>query len=129
MAEYAIIVAILDRHLAVLLNGLSHDCLPPQILEAQQHGQHPLKFAVEVGFVAAKPFELIGVQRLAESLLADQRPQDDGYGRALCSSVRHSYCGGDGKARRPLSGDQEACLRLRHNLSLTYLHKNYTDAS
>src|SRR4051812_22086973 len=45
----------------------------PQVLEPQKHGQHPFELAVEVDLVAAEPFQLVGVECLAESLFADQR--------------------------------------------------------
>ena len=44
----------------------------PQVLEARQHGQHPFELAVEMDLISAELFQLAGVQRLAECLLADQ---------------------------------------------------------
>jgi hypothetical protein len=41
-------------------------------LEAQ-HGRDPFELAVVVDLVASEPLHLVGVQRLGESLLADQR--------------------------------------------------------
>src|SRR5271165_4411944 len=57
----------------VLRNGSARDRPLPQVLEAQQHGQRPFKFAVEMDLVAAEPLQLVGVERLAKRLLADQR--------------------------------------------------------
>jgi hypothetical protein len=51
--------------LELLPNGSAFDCPLPQVLEPQQHGQHPFELAVEVDLVAAEPFELmvsIGVE-------------------------------------------------------------------
>src|SRR3954451_458018 len=42
----------------------------PQVLEPDQHGQHSFDLAVEMPLVAAEPFELVGIERLAERLLA-----------------------------------------------------------
>ena len=46
----------------------------PQVLEVQQHGEHPFELAVEMDLIAAEPFQLVCVQRLAECLLAYQEP-------------------------------------------------------
>jgi hypothetical protein len=46
----------------------------PLVLEAQQHGEQAFELAVEMDLIAAEPFQLVGVERLAECLLADQGP-------------------------------------------------------
>src|SRR5208282_344866 len=56
-----------------LRNGSARDRPPPQVLEAQQHGQHPFELSVEVDLVATEPLQLVGVERLTERLLADER--------------------------------------------------------
>src|SRR5580700_7599584 len=58
----------------VLRNGSARGCLPPQVLEAQQHGQRPFELSVEMDLVAAEPLQLVGVERLTERLLPDERP-------------------------------------------------------
>ena len=68
-----------------LRNGSASDRPLPQVLEAQQHGQHPFELAVEMDLVAAESFQLVGVKRLTERLLADRR----------AAAMR----GGDGGAR------------------------------
>jgi hypothetical protein len=60
------------RRDTLLPNGSAGDALSPQVLEAQQHGQHPLELSVEMNFIAAKPFQLVGVEGLTERLLPDQ---------------------------------------------------------
>jgi hypothetical protein len=55
-------------------NGSAHDRPLTEFLEAHQHGQHPFKLAVEVNLVAAKPLQLVWVERLTERLLADEWP-------------------------------------------------------
>jgi hypothetical protein len=57
-----------------LPNGSARDRALPQVLQAQQHGQYPFELAVEMHLVAAKPLQLVRVERLTERLLADQRP-------------------------------------------------------
>jgi hypothetical protein len=57
-----------------LPNGSAFDRPLPQVLEAQQHGQHPFELAVEMDLITAELFQLVCVQRLAECLLADQGP-------------------------------------------------------
>src|SRR5208282_1383310 len=57
-----------------LRNGSARDRPLPQVLEAQQHGQRPFKLSVEMDLVAAEPLQLVGVERLTERLLADERP-------------------------------------------------------
>ena len=47
---------------------------PCQVLEVQQYGEHPFELAVEAHLVAAMAFQLAGIERLAECLLADQEP-------------------------------------------------------
>jgi hypothetical protein len=59
---------------AILRNGSALDNLPPQVLEAEQHGEHTLKLAIEVHLITPEPFQFVGVERLAERLLANQRP-------------------------------------------------------
>jgi hypothetical protein len=39
----------------VLRNGSAHYRPLPQVLEAQQHGQHPFELSVEMNLVAAEP--------------------------------------------------------------------------
>jgi hypothetical protein len=58
---------------AILPNGSSRDRPLPQVLEPQQHGQHPFELAVETDLVAAEPFELVRVERLAKGMLTDRR--------------------------------------------------------
>src|SRR5258707_1356678 len=66
----------------------------------QQHGEHPLELAVEMNLVAAKPLELVWVERLTERL-ARQHPMTQrveagdlgaaGLGReCLCRSCHSS---------------------------------------
>jgi hypothetical protein len=50
-----------------LPNGLAFDRPLPQVLEAQQHGEHPFELAVEMDLITAEPF-----QRLAECLITDK---------------------------------------------------------
>jgi hypothetical protein len=38
----------------------------PQVLEAQQHDEHPFELATEMDLIAAEPFQLVCVERLAE---------------------------------------------------------------
>jgi len=38
------------------------------VLEPPQHGEHSFELAVEMDLVAAKPLQLVGVERLAERL-------------------------------------------------------------
>ena len=45
-------------------NGSALDRPLPQVLEAQQHGQHPFELAVEMDLKSTEPFQLTGVQRL-----------------------------------------------------------------
>jgi hypothetical protein len=45
----------------------------PQTLEAQQHCERPFELTVEMDLVAAEPLQLVGVERLAKCLIADQR--------------------------------------------------------
>jgi hypothetical protein len=49
-----------------LPNGLALDRPLPQVLEAQQHGEHLFELAVEMDLIAAEPFQLVCVERLAE---------------------------------------------------------------
>ena len=58
----------------VLRNGSARDRPLPQVLEAQQHGQRPFELSVEMDLVAAEPLQLVGVERLTERLLPDERP-------------------------------------------------------
>lgn len=59
---------------SVLPNGSALDGGASQVLEPQQHSEHPFELAVEMDLVAAKPLQLVRVERLTERLLADQRP-------------------------------------------------------
>jgi hypothetical protein len=43
-------------------------------LQAQQHSEHPFEFAVEMDLIVAEPLQLVGIERLTERLLTDQRP-------------------------------------------------------
>jgi hypothetical protein len=58
---------------AILRNGSALDNLPPQVLEAQQHGEHTLKLAVEVHLITPEPFQFVRVERVAECLGTNQR--------------------------------------------------------
>ena len=60
--------------LGFLPNGSALDGSPSQVLEPQQHGEHSFELAVEMDLVASKPLQLVRIERLAERLLADQRP-------------------------------------------------------
>jgi hypothetical protein len=46
----------------ILRNGSARDRTLPQVLQAQQHGQRPFEFAVEMNLVAAEPLQLVGVE-------------------------------------------------------------------
>src|SRR4051812_40713895 len=59
------------RHL--LPNGSARDRPLPQVLEAEQHGQHSFELAVKMDLVAAQLLQPVGIERLAEGLLADRR--------------------------------------------------------
>jgi hypothetical protein len=56
-----------------LPNGSVLDSPLPQILEPQQHDQHPFELAIEMNLIAAELLKLVGVHSLPERLLADQR--------------------------------------------------------
>ena len=58
----------------VLQNESARDRPLPEILQAQQHGQHPFELSIEMDLVAAEPLQLVGVEQLAERLLPDERP-------------------------------------------------------
>ena len=58
----------------ILPNGSTGGHRLPHILEAQQHGQHAFKLAVQMNLVAPEPLQLVGVKRLPECLIADQLP-------------------------------------------------------
>jgi hypothetical protein len=58
---------------ALFPNGSRRGRPPPQILQPNQHREHSLQLPVEVHLVAAEPLQLVGVERLAERLLANQR--------------------------------------------------------
>jgi hypothetical protein len=47
---------------------------PPQLLETQQHRQHPFKFAVEMDLVSAEAIQLVGVESLTKCVLPNERP-------------------------------------------------------
>src|SRR4029077_5096939 len=66
----------------VLRNGSARDRPLPQVLEPQQHGQHPFELAIEADLVTTEPLQLVGVERFAERLLARQRTAI----RARCAS-------------------------------------------
>jgi hypothetical protein len=53
-----------DPRPAVLPNTSAGNGARPQVLEAQQHGQHPFELAVKVDLVAAEPLQLVGIERL-----------------------------------------------------------------
>src|SRR5271167_2413411 len=57
----------------ILRNGSARDRPLPQVLEAQEHRERPFEFAVEMHLAAAEPLQLVGIERLAERLLADER--------------------------------------------------------
>jgi hypothetical protein len=61
--------------LAFFANGSALDRSLPQVLEVQQHDEHPFELATEMNLIAAEPFQLVCVERLAECLLADQGPR------------------------------------------------------
>src|SRR5208337_1129353 len=61
----------------VLRNGSARDRPLTQVLEAKEHGERPLELAVEMDLVTAKPFQLVGVERLTKGLLPDQRAIDE----------------------------------------------------
>src|SRR5436309_3533560 len=73
------------RTRSVLPNGSVLDGSPSQVLEAQQHDEHSFELAVEMDLVTTKPLQLVGLERLAERLLADQRP----VGQFLLSVSNH----------------------------------------
>src|ERR1700722_15981533 len=52
----------------VLRNGSARDRPLPQVFEAQEHGERPFEFAVEMDLVAAEPLQLVGVGRPPEGL-------------------------------------------------------------
>jgi transposase-like protein len=56
---------------SALPNGSALDGSTSQVLEPQQHGQHPFELAVEMDLIAAKSLQLVGVKGLAERLLAN----------------------------------------------------------
>jgi hypothetical protein len=61
--------------LAFFANGSALDRSLPQVLEAQQHDEYPFELTTEMDLIAAEPFQLVCVERLAECLLADQGPR------------------------------------------------------
>jgi hypothetical protein len=63
-----------------LPNGSARDRSLPQVLEAQQHGQHPLELAVEVDLVAAEPLQLVGIER------------DRGFGSPVFGIHLYTWC-------------------------------------
>src|SRR5215216_580496 len=58
----------------ILRNGLARSSALPQVFEPQQHREHPFQLSVEVDLVAAEPFQFVGIKRLTERMLPDQRP-------------------------------------------------------
>ena len=64
-------MALTAHHLP---NGSALDGSPSQVLEPQQHCKHLFEFAVEMDLVASEPLQFVRIERLAECLLADQRP-------------------------------------------------------
>jgi hypothetical protein len=59
---------------SLLPNGSATGGSKTQVFEPQQHGEHSFELAVEIDLVAAKPLQLVRVERLTERLLANQRP-------------------------------------------------------
>jgi hypothetical protein len=53
--------------LGVLPNGSTHDRRLPQVLQAQQHGEHAFELAVEMDLIASKPLQLVRAERLADA--------------------------------------------------------------
>jgi hypothetical protein len=45
--------------LAFFANGSALDRSLPQVLEAQQHDEHPFELATEMDLIAAEPFQLV----------------------------------------------------------------------
>ena len=58
---------------SLLPNGSATGGSKTQVFEPQQHGEHSFELAVEMDLVAAKPPQLVRVERLTERLLANQR--------------------------------------------------------
>jgi hypothetical protein len=44
------------------------------LLQLQQHCERSLQLSIKMDFVAGKTFKLIGIERLTESLSANERP-------------------------------------------------------
>ena len=80
-----------------LPNGSAFDGSTPQVLEPQQHGKHSLKLSIEMDLVASKTLQLFRIERVAESLLADQRP----VGQFLLPVVKPRSTSLSWKRRRP----------------------------
>ena len=62
------------RSASALPNGSALDGSTSQFLQPQQHGEHSFELAIEMHLVTTKPLQPVWVERLAERLLADQRP-------------------------------------------------------
>jgi hypothetical protein len=63
---------------------ISPRSLPVAVFEAQEHGERPFEFAVEMDLVAAEPLQLIGVERLTErpkNLIATRVRAKAGFAR------------------------------------------------
>jgi len=76
----------------------------PQVLEPDQHGQHSFELAVEMALVAAEPFELVGIERLAERLLAASVQPHRGRCLAVVQFIRitHQHIGRPSPAGMPV---------------------------
>jgi hypothetical protein len=60
---------------AFLRNGFYGAPSPrPQLLETQQHRQHPLEFAVQMDLVSAEAIQLVEVEGLTKGMLPNERP-------------------------------------------------------
>jgi hypothetical protein len=55
VSAYELTAQVRSRPPDALPNGSDCDRPLPQILEPQQHGQHPFQLAVEMDFAAAQP--------------------------------------------------------------------------
>jgi hypothetical protein len=58
----------------VLPNGSGFGRHRAQFFETEQHGEGPFEFPIEVNLVASETLQLVGIERLAKRLLADQGP-------------------------------------------------------
>ena len=62
----------LDR--PILRNGSVFGRAATQVLKSDQHGKGAFELTVEMHLVARQPHQLVGVEGLAESLVANKRP-------------------------------------------------------